>query len=346
MNISVAIADKDRDYTDRLREVLQQYNDLSIYVYTNAENLEDAIVKKRFDVVLFDADLCDRRIAFTEAKLPICLYHDDCSNLGMYLDTAKISKYQRISNIYKEIVRLFADKAGISFGLDQSQNTKIIAVYSPLGGCGKTTIGLSIAAKAANLGKQALFLNAEQLSSTNQVNPFVEEGLTALLEAMEDRNVNFELKVKGLAKQGLQGMYYIEGFTKYVDYFAVKKEDMISFLETIKKLGAYNVIVVDLSSAMDNIVSATMEVADSIVIVDKPGEVEIQKMEYFADQSVVIDYGKKMYRVCNFAENNIGFSQKLEAPCVGFVHNYGNLPITNMVQVINTNNEVAVDGLF
>lgn len=346
MNISIAIADANTEYVDRLSEVLQQYNDLSIFIYTNVEKLEEAIVKKHFDVVLFDADFCDRRIAFLDTKLPICFFNEESANLSLYLDIAKVRKYQRISNIYKDIVRLYADKAGISSGIDQSQNTKILAVYSPIGGSGKTTVALSAALKLMDKGNQVLFLSAEQLSSSAHLNPHIEEGITALLSCMNDKNVNFELKLKGLVKMGVRGLLYVEGFNRIVDYLDVKPEEMLQFFEMIKKIGSYNMLVIDMGTAIDGIAKAIFDLADSILVVDKPGEFSNLKMDLFAQQSIVTEYEKKMFRILNFAETNAVYSQKVTMPRVGAIHNYGNLQESSLVQVINTNNEIAVENLF
>lgn len=59
-----------------------------------------------------------------------------------YAEFAKVQKYQRISHIYKEIIREYADKAGYTVHADRSGNTEMIVFYSPAGGAGKTTAAL------------------------------------------------------------------------------------------------------------------------------------------------------------------------------------------------------------
>ena len=346
MNISIAIADTNSDYVERLAEVLAQYNDLTISIYTNVERLEEHIVRKHFDIVLFDADFCERPIAFLDTKLPICLYHEKSMRLEYYPEVVRIKKFQRISGIYKDMVKLFADKAGMSFGIDQSQKTKFLAVYSPTGGSGKTTIAMAMALKLMEYGNSVLFLSAEQISSSSLLNQRMEEGITELLSCMNDKSVNFELKVKGLAKQGFQGMHYIEGFERIVDYLDTKPDEMAQLLEMIKKIGAYGVIVIDMGSTMDGISKVICEIADSIAIVDKPGEMGSLKMDLFVEQSVYTDFEKKMYRVKNFAEANAVYSRNITIPCIGEVHNYGNMQITSLIQNVNMNNEIAVGSLF
>jgi len=53
MNISMAIADSNREYVRRLAEVLQQYDELTIHVYTNMEKFQEAMDTNHFDVALF-----------------------------------------------------------------------------------------------------------------------------------------------------------------------------------------------------------------------------------------------------------------------------------------------------
>ena len=48
MNILMAIADSNSEYVDRLTEVLQQYEDLSIHIYTSGEKFQKAVDENGF----------------------------------------------------------------------------------------------------------------------------------------------------------------------------------------------------------------------------------------------------------------------------------------------------------
>ena len=99
MNISIAIADSNREYVERLSEVLQQYPELDIHIYTNIRNLQTALGMNRFDIVLFDPDISDERLVFPGVSLPICLWRDDANYGNFYADanTVKVRKYQQSS---------------------------------------------------------------------------------------------------------------------------------------------------------------------------------------------------------------------------------------------------------
>ena len=343
MNISIAVADSNRDYIERLSEGLQKYEELAIHVYTNGPKLQAAIDSGHFDIVLFDPDISEGRLSFSNVRFPVCLYSDESRNRGIYADFAKVVKYQRISSIYKEIIREYADRAGYCADFDHSQNTAVIAVYSPAGGCGKTTLALALASRLSGLGKDVLFVSAEQLSSSSYVNPKQEEGITALVESASDENVNFGLKVKGTMKQGMNGMFYVEGFERIVDYDTVTGSEMGDALDKIRRCGLCDMIVVDMESSLDSIGRAVMELADHIVLVEKPGELAAVKMKLFAGQALMNEHRKKMVKICNFAENAAAYCQEMDVPIAGMVHNYGNLPLKNILQAINANGEIAVE---
>lgn len=360
MNISIAIVDSNREYLVRLSEGLQKYEELSISRYSNVQKLQNDMnpanvdddveprkkKPKHFDIILFDPDVCQEKLDFSDVKLPVCLYSDEARNSSWYEDCAKVLKYQRISNIYKAFIREYADKAGYSADFDHSQHTNMIAVYSPVGGSGKTTVALAIASRLAGMGKTVLFVSLEQLNSSSYVNPRQEEGITALLASTADEHTNFELKIKGLMKQGMNGMYYVEGFDRIVDYGDVTGDEMSNVLNKIKRCGICDVMVIDMESNLDLIGNAVISLADRIVIVEKTGELSGMKMNLFAGQAIVDDYGEKMLRICNFAESNSVYSTGLNLVTVGTVHNYGNLPLKNVIQAINANNEIMVEKIL
>lgn len=348
MNISIAIADKDREYAERLSEMLQQYTELSIKQYTSGEKLLEAmeVKKEKFDIVLFDPDISWERMVFTGVRLPICLYSDGAENRGLYADFAKVMKYQRVSRIYKEIMKEYADKAGYSASFNHSQKTNMIAVYSPVGGSGKTTLALALASRMAGLGKTTLFVSVEQLNSSFYVNPKQEEGITALVEAARNEKVNFEMKIKGTLKQGFNGMLYLEGFDRIVDYDAVTESELADTLDKIRRCEVCDIVLVDMESNLNPMGKVILDMADKIVLVERPGELPAAKTELFARQAVMNEYQGKMMKLYNFAEERSQYCPDLELPRIGLVHNYGNIPLKDLIKNILSNKEFVVDSLI
>lgn len=345
MNISIAIADVNRDYLERLAEVLQEYEDLTISRFTSAERLEQALQQKKYDVVLFNPDISDRRLPFGSAKLWICLYSDEVMNSGLYTDLPKVMKYQRVSRIYKEIIKAYAEKTSDWSAFESEQNTKLLAVYSPIGGSGKTVTSLIVASKLMEYGKNVLFISTEQLNSFADPNAEAEETITALVEALNE-NINFELKLKSITKEVLNDIPCIEGFDRIVDYNTISKEEMSSVLDKIRKYCQYDAVVIDMASGIDEIGQAVFENADNIIIVDRVGEIAESKMNMFARQALACENMKKMYTIFNFADKSTKDSTVLEVPSLGRIYNYGNQPVRNIVQTVCANDDINLGTLF
>lgn len=346
MNISIAIVDTDRGYVERLSEVLQHYEELSIHIYTSGQKFQEAMRESRFDIVLFDPDAFEERIQFIGVKLPICLYSDDSYTVNRYENVEKVAKYQRISSIYKDIIRKYADKAGYSFDMSNEKETTLLAVYSPIGGSGKTTIALALASQIALLGKKTLFLSLEQMESSSCVNEKKEDGLIRLVEIVYDEKVNFGLKCKAMVKEGIQNTLYIEGFDRLADYQAVTEHEMTAVIQKIQQSGVCDVLVVDMESFLDSIGQAVMELADRIIVIEKSGELASAKMKLFSRQVIVNQYKKKMLCIRNFVDNSDTCDGILDIPVIGKIHHYGNLPLQNILHMIQKERGILLDQIM
>ena len=346
MNISMAIADPDKEYLYRLTEVLQQNRGLNISAFTSLENLRKAMENTRFDVLLFDPDISGERISLSDFRLAVCLYSEECRGAELYRDCRKVLKYQRVSNIYKYILGEYADKAGYSMDLDSRTDTRLIGVYSPCGGAGKTTLSLALACRLRALGNRVLFLSLEQFDSSPVVQEPGEEGITALVEAVNDEKINFRMKLTAVARHGLENVDCLTGFRRLVDYEAVTGDEISRVLQALKKDSDYQYIVVDMESNLDAVNREAFRLADQIVLVEKPGETANHKMKTFLEQAAVQEQKEKMLLIRNFAENGSAYLKGAELPVFGVVHHYGNLSLKNVIQTVNSSGEYDADQLL
>lgn len=349
MNISIAIADKNSEYARRLSEVLQQYKEFMIKQYTSTQTFLEAmeIRKEKFDIVLFDPDISESSLVFINVRIPICLYSDEAENRGLYADFVKVRKYQRVSRIYKEIMQIYAKEGGYSPSFHTLSKTILAAVYSPVGGSGKTTLALALASKMAGSGKRTLFVSMEQMNSSFCVNPRENEGITALLEAAKSETINFEAKLKGTVNSGCNGMLYIDGFERIVDYEAVTEREMADTLDKIRRCDICDIVVVDMESSLNALGERILEMADYIILVEKPGELPVKKTELFTKQVVMNVHKDKMVKLQNFAEERSRYCPNLDLPCIGIIHTYnGELTTKDMIKNIISNKEFRVDRLI
>jgi len=346
MNIKIAILDSDMNYLERLSGVLQQYDEFLVSVFTKSETLEQAMEQNAFQIVLFHPDVSNDQLLFKAGVMPICLCDDETINQKLYPQVAVIQKYQRISNIYKEILKCYAAYAD-NYGMDffREGSAKAIAVYSPVGGSGKTTIAVAIARKLHEMNKRVLFLSIEQLNGASIHFPVKEEGITHLIEALSG-NSNFRLTLKGILKENAEGLFYIEGFERLVDYEDVSREEIETVINKIRQCDVCDYLIIDTGSSLDEITKTVLETVDKIVLVQRNSENADTKMKLFDTQVWVSEQKEKMCVIKNFAEQNKRGYELPQLPIVGVVHNYGTILNNDLLNYIEQENGIQIQLLL
>ncbi len=299
MLIKIAIADNDNEYTKRLMYGLEKYNDLNISLYTEAKSLEKALQTKKFDILLFSPHVFTGQISTPKNTAAILLADgaeaipDACRNY------AKIKKYQQISGIYQEMLDRYAEVCG-NIGPIGANRTKKILFYSPIGGSGKTTLSLSAAVRLAKGGHSVLYVNLEELASDACYLPQSGKGLSELLVRL-DSDINFALKLQGLANTKMENFFYLNHFESPNDIYEMKDDEFDKLISTIAGTNLYEYLIIDTGTSLNSKTMVLFECADKIVLVDKTDEAAKAKMQCFLSQlHIVNEYADRMLRVINF----------------------------------------------
>lgn len=318
MLIKIAIADDDNEYVKRLVYGLEKYNNLNISVYTEAKNLENALQTKKFDILLFTPQVFKGQISLPKHTAVILLADgveiipDVCKGF------VKIKKYQQISGIYHEMISLYAEVCG-SYGMTGDNRTRKILFYSPIGGSGKTTLSLATAVRLARGGHSVLYINLEELASdTCYLPPSAGKGLSELLERL-DSDINFSLKIQGLANTKMENFFYLNHFESPNDIYEMKEDELEKLITIIGGTNLYEYLIVDMGTSLNSKTMILFECVDQIVLIDKTDEAAKAKMQCFLKQLHIInEYAHKMLRVLNFG-TEYGNALEMQIPTVEIV---------------------------
>lgn len=319
MLIKIAVADDDQEYVQRLVYGLERYNSLSISVYTEAKSLENALQTKRFDVLLFTPHVFKGQSSLPKHTACILLNDVEEALPDTCRDFVKIEKYQQISSIYQKMLGQYAEVCG-NQGTDGGNRTKKILFYSPVGGSGKTTLSLAAAACIAQRGHSVLYVNLEELASDDCFLPQSagRKGMSELLERL-DSDINFSLKLQGLANTKMENFFYLNHYESPNDIYEMEKEELEKLINVIGSAGLYEYLVIDGGISLDGKTLTLFECVDKIVLVDKSDGAAKAKMQCFLRQLHVInEYSRKMLRVLNFG-TECGNALEMELPIVEVV---------------------------
>lgn len=351
MIISIAVCDDNAEYVARLLggDGLAKYDNLKLSVYTDPAKLVSALNETGVDILLFNPDITSERLPLSKVKLPVLLYSEEQTNASRYLkdNVDHVEKYQRISSIYRKIIDLFSEKAGYVPDGGSGAPAKIISVYSPVGGSGKTLSAFAVALFYARAGKKTLLLSAEEISSLPAV---FSEGSGSgsnidLINAAGKEDTSLSLKLQGIVRNGPDGLFYVDGFEKVVDYSAVSKDEWKKLLDGLVKCGLYDIIIFDMGSAVDDTARTLFENSEIIIVINRPGTTASEKIRRFSMQSIFMKDREKFVELRNFAENNSVYDESLGLRQVGAIHNYGNLDVKSIVNNALLNHEMILDGV-
>ncbi len=301
MNIRLAVADKNVEYIERLTSVLEEYEDLRLYVYTDEKSLAKALEERHFDILLFDPSVYDDGMQLEKAMLRIVLLDSSSELPESCRKFLTIKKYQRISWIYKNILELYADVCGDSSMITGQGKAMAIAFYSPAGGCGKTTIALTTAVKLARQGHRTFYLNLEDVASDDCfLVQSGEKGMSEMLGFL-NTNTNFAVKMQGLMQKKEENLFYLNHFDTPNDVYELEVDEIAELITTILKTGLFDFLVIDMGISMDRKALKVFDLADKLVIIEKPDKMAIGKLKCFYSQAHIMnEYSEKMLRILNF----------------------------------------------
>ena len=279
MKIRLLIATADKDYADHLSTtVSKRYSDtLELNICSSKERLADMTATGRYDAALIEPDFVSA-VKPGSVQVPFVLIDE----MGRGVDSGdlkRIKKYQRISSITGQIMEGVAE-ANKGIGGAGAGRAQITVVWSPSGGTGKTTVALAYAASRISAGKQVVYLNLENFSSTSVYFPDNGRSISKALEKLES---NLQLFLLGIRQQDSgSGIMYFCGPENYDDISILTVEDV----EKLVNACALEIdeLVIDISSQIDQRVIKIFGMADKILLVTDPSNSSQAKLNQFITQ--------------------------------------------------------------
>ncbi|MGL5694991.1 MAG: hypothetical protein ACRCXA_12995, partial [Peptostreptococcaceae bacterium] len=148
--LNLIIVDKDEFYLEYLFNFLERYKDkLNIRCFSNEDKFLEFIKEIDYKyVVLINNEIYERNEEIIDSEIILKLV--DGSEGISESDIDKIYKYRDINSIYDKVAKAYSD---CSY---KRKVTKIITVYSSVGGTGKSTIAASLSSRLAKNDKSVL----------------------------------------------------------------------------------------------------------------------------------------------------------------------------------------------
>lgn len=281
MKIRLAILEKDLSYLNRIVAAFSaKYADkFEIYSFTDPDVALSTLDNSKIDV-LVAADAFDIDVAVLPKRCGF-VYFVDYADVETVRDQRTICKFQKIDQIYKQILSIYSENAGsvsgVKFG---DESCKIISFMSPCGGVGTSSVAAACALYFAAQGKKTLYLNLEKFGSSDAF--FSADGqfdMSDIIFALKSKKANLSLKLESCVKQDSRGVYFYSQSKIALDMLELGAEEVTRFITEARISGGYAYIIIDHDFGMDKDTLKILRQTHSIVWVGDGSDISNLKIE-------------------------------------------------------------------
>ncbi|CAM2981835.1 AAA family ATPase [Paenibacillus sediminis] len=185
----------------------------------------------------------------------------------------ELNKYQPLNLLLDAVIEAYKGQSSIVRASNE-RKAAIIAVYSAIGGSGKTTVALNMAKQLGFQGLNVFYLNLETVNSAALYSLESEgsrtgKGLSRLLydlTAAEEGQDCSALSVQPyvVTQEALRSDIF-EPLGNLKELLQMNKEDTVQLLNLIATNGSYDVVIVDVDSLPHERVDAVLEHCDDLI---------------------------------------------------------------------------------
>jgi MinD-like ATPase involved in chromosome partitioning or flagellar assembly len=295
LKIKLAVLDKDRNYLDRLSKTCNiKYSDkIEIHSFTDEVLALEMLKESGIDVLIASADI-DIDVSLLPARCGFA-YLVDSPNIESFKERKAIFKYQKIEQIYKNLIEIFSEKIPDSVGIrfDGESGARFITFASASGGTGVSTVAAACAQYFAKNERRVLYLNLEQYSCTDAF--FSGDGSATFNEivfALKSKRSNLSLKLESSVRRDQSGVCFFAASETALDMREITDEDVKHLLDTLYMSGDYDLIVADVNFELtDRILDMIIKSAATVFVSDG-SEIANIKLKQAIDALVILE--KKM----------------------------------------------------
>ena len=277
--INLVLLSEDIFYLNSLRSyIFKNYSEkFNIFCMSNESIFEIELEKIKSGIVLVSESLYTESL--NSFKFDQIIILSEKEELGHRDGNKILNKYIAANLLCENIISIYSNKVN-EFSEEESIKdikTKVLSVFSPIGGAGTSSIASSIAIFLAKLGKQVLYINLERIKSTEC---FFENREYSDIAFEENDEIPFLATMQsGLRKDEKTGVYCF-------DYFEDKiKEltDLKKVLDYIADTKMFSEIIIDVDSNISVLKRGILKSYDKVLIPILNDRVACLKLKYYIE---------------------------------------------------------------
>ncbi|HHY06669.1 MAG TPA: hypothetical protein GX532_06835 [Clostridia bacterium] len=271
--LRLMLVDRDVEYVNCLLNYLmsEQAEKFAVSSFTEESAVDKFLAEeKTVDLVLTSSEFYTRLTSKAQGVI-ILLAEEQEVLRGKQCHV--ISKYQYGEQLVAEILKIYAEEVSeVSLNCLPNylkQKTRIIGVYSPLGGVGKTTIAVGASIQSAWEGKSVFYLNLENISSIPlYFTGKQEKNLSHVLYFLKEKRENLAWQIESAkCRDPNYKIHYFRPPDSILDFNEDIRKELILLLQELKGAQQYERIFLDFSAEINKNNLALLQACDDIILV-------------------------------------------------------------------------------
>lgn len=332
--LRLIIADTDEYYSSSLLEFITlNYPDrLQADTFTTPAALNSFIFENitALDILLLSPELFCMQIPTDKFKAVIIL--SDGKLTKETLNFNQIYKYQSGDKLVSSILSIYAEKTSDEVITAQGSGlSKLIAVYSPSGGSGKTTLSAGMCINYSCSGFKVFYLNLENYPSTDHF--FLSDngpGISHMLYHLKDKSRNLGLRFEGIrCIDNISRVHFFSPPESVREIEEINAYELKQLLSLLKQNKQYDIIMIDMSSSLNSLNMEILKECDRILLVIPDEHISDLRTQMFIKELGIIEqknctpFSEKITLVFN--KCNSGWCRQIEK-----IKDYGIKSIINI----------------
>ncbi|MGI6588678.1 MAG: hypothetical protein ACOX2N_07925 [Peptococcia bacterium] len=283
--LKLMLVDRDIEYVNCLLNYLmsEQAEKFWVNSFTEESALDKFLAEeKTVDLVLTSSEFYEMLISKVQGLI-ILLDEDKETFKGN--KCRMVEKYQYGDRLTTEIIKIYAEEVSeVSISCSRNrigQKTKIIGIYSPIGGVGTTTVAVGASIQSAWEGKNVFYLNLENTSSiplyfTGQQG----KNFAHVLYFLKEKRENLAWQIESAkCVDPTYKIHYFQSPDSIFDFNEDLSEELSLLLRELKFTKQYERIFVDLSSEINKNNLAVLRACDDLILVAQANMTSLVKIK-------------------------------------------------------------------
>lgn len=244
----LAVLETEQEYADLFLRFLKEKKDglFESRIFTKEEALQAYLKEERADVLLASEESNYEQF---QEQIPFVILLTENCYVKEGEDTPTIYKFQSAEQILKDVLKLYVEQnedGQVRYLSKDRRFCRKIAVFSPYGGCGKTTTA-AILGSLLGREQKVLMVSLEAYKKPCCWLDGPENGgLSELLYYIQQERGNLEMKLKSMVIR-IGNMDYLSGVSNVFDLQKMCAEEMYACIHAIEQYSEYDVVIFDIS---------------------------------------------------------------------------------------------------